>query len=30
MTSALFPETKPNRKTASEIVALYLHGASKR
>lgn len=30
MTSALFPETKPDRKTASEIVALYLHGASKR
>lgn len=30
MASVLFPGTKPSRKTATEIVALYLHGASKR
>lgn len=29
MASVLFPGTKPNRKTATEIVTLYLHGARK-
>lgn len=30
MASVLFPGTKLNRKTASEVVALYLNGAKKR
>ena len=30
MASVIFPGTKLNRKTANEVVALYLNGAKKR